>query len=60
MSDEYTLVDCCMAPLLWRLENYGIKLPASAKPLMKYAESLFEREPFKLSLSEHEQEIKTS
>jgi RNA polymerase-associated protein len=59
MSEEYTLVDCCMAPLLWRLDNYGIKLPASAKPLMNYADSLFEREPFKLSLSEHEQEIRT-
>ncbi len=31
MSDEYSLVDCCMAPLLWRLPGYGIKLPASAK-----------------------------
>lgn len=59
MSEEYTLVDCCMAPLLWRLEYFGIKLPASAKPLQKYAETLFEREPFKISLSEHEQEIKS-
>lgn len=59
MSDEYTLVDCCMAPLLWRLDYYGIKLPASAKPLLKYASNLFEREPFKLSLSEQEKEMRT-
>jgi RNA polymerase-associated protein len=59
MSDEYTLVDCCTAPLLWRLDYYGIKLPASAKPLLKYASTLFEREPFKVSLSEQEKEMRT-
>ena len=59
MSDEYTLVDCCMAPLLWRLDYYGIKLPASAKPLLKYASTLFERDPFKISLSENEKEMRT-
>jgi RNA polymerase-associated protein len=59
MSDDYTLVDCCMAPLLWRLEYYGIKLPASAKPLLKYASKLFEREPFKISMSEQEKEMRT-
>jgi RNA polymerase-associated protein len=59
MSDEYTLVDCCMAPLLWRLEYFGIKLPASAKPLLKYADRLFEREPFKISLSDQERELRS-
>lgn len=57
MSEEYTLVDCCMAPLLWRLSRYGIKLPMSAKPLQQYADSLFEREPFKQSLSPIEKEF---
>jgi RNA polymerase-associated protein len=60
MSDEYTLVDCCMAPLLWRLDSYGIKLPVSAKPLLKYAENLYEREPFKISMSEQELELRLS
>ena len=58
MSDDYTLVDCCMAPLLWRLEHFGIKLPASAKPLSKYSERLFEREAFKISMSEQERELR--
>ncbi len=58
MSDEYTLVDCCIAPLLWRLSEYGIKLPASAKPLLKYADLLFKREAFRTSLSEAEQEMR--
>ena len=57
MSEEYTLVDCCMAPLLWRLEAYGIRLPASSGALRRYAESLFERDAFQSSMSEPEREM---
>ena len=57
MSEEYTLVDCFMAPLLWRLEAYGIRLPASARALRRYAESLFERDAFQSSMSEPEREM---
>jgi RNA polymerase-associated protein len=60
MSDEYSLVDCCMAPLLWRLEYFGIRLPASAKPLQQYANRLFEREAFRLSLSARERELRAA
>jgi len=59
MSDEYSLVDCCMAPLLWRTKIYGIKLPSSARPLVKYGERLFEREAFLTSLSEREKEMES-
>ena len=58
MSDDYTLIDCLLAPLLWRIDHYSIKLPASAKILTQYAESLFEREAFKISLSEAETELR--
>jgi len=58
MSDEYSLIDCLMAPLLWRLDSYGVKLPTSARILDKYAESLFERDAFQSSLSEPEREIR--
>ena len=57
MSEEYTLVDCFMAPLLWRLEAYGIRLSASARALRRYAESLFERNAFQSSMSEPEREM---
>lgn len=57
MSDGYTLVDCCMAPLLWRLPKYGIELPASTWPLKRYAERLFCRNAFKLSLSAVEEDM---
>ncbi|MCS3902236.1 RNA polymerase-associated protein [Methylohalomonas lacus] len=57
MSDEYSLVDCCLAPVLWRLPYLGIKLPAAAKPLQKYAERLFARPGFRKSLSDAEREL---
>ncbi|MDH5407150.1 MAG: glutathione S-transferase N-terminal domain-containing protein [Gammaproteobacteria bacterium] len=58
MSDEFTLMDCVLAPLLWRLPQYGIELPAVAKPLIKYAERMFERGSFQESLTEGEKEIR--
>lgn len=58
MSEEFTLVDCCLAPLLWRLPMLGVELPAQAKPLEQYMERLFEREAFQQSLSETEREMR--
>ncbi len=58
MSNEYSLVDCTLAPLLWRLPSYGIKLPVHAKPLIRYGETIFERPAFKASLSEMERELR--
>ena len=56
MSEDYTLVDCCIAPLMWRLTQYGIKLPMSGKPLQEYSNRLFERQSFSTSLSSEEKE----
>ena len=59
MSEEFTLVDCCIAPLLWRLEILGVELPEDqSKDLLKYMERLFERESFQVSLSEEEREMR--
>ncbi|GAA0790501.1 stringent starvation protein SspA [Marinobacterium sediminicola] len=59
MSEEFTLVDCCLAPILWRLPQLGIELPeAQTKPLQAYMQRLFERESFQASLSEYEREIR--
>ena len=57
MSDDFTLMDCSIAPLLWRLSHYGVELPASAKPLINYAATVFDREAFKESLTEAEREM---
>lgn len=58
MSEEYTLIDCLLAPLLWRIERFGIKLPASAKVLGQYADNLFAREAFKISMSDIERDMR--
>ena len=59
MSEEFSLVDCCIAPILWRLPAMGIELPeAQCKPLVKYMERLFARESFQESLSEVERELR--
>jgi RNA polymerase-associated protein len=57
LSDEFSLVDASIAPILWRLKHYGIELPRQAKPVMDYAERMFERETFQASLTEVEREM---
>ncbi len=59
MNDTFTLVDCCVGPILWRLPVLGIELPPKhGKPILNYMYNLFARESFKLSLSEEEQDIR--
>lgn len=58
MSDEFGLVDCSLAVLLWRLPQYGIVLPEQAKALQDYAERIFAREAFQASLTEAEREYR--
>ncbi len=43
LGDEFSMLDVAIAPLLWRLDHYGIQLGKQAAPLMKYAERLFSR-----------------
>lgn len=57
LSDEFSLVDCTVAPFLWRLSALGVELPKIAEPIKAYAERLFGREGFQLSLSDQEREF---
>ncbi len=58
MSEEFSIVDCAIAPILWRLPAFGITLPEKqCKPLLQYMERMFEREAFQASLSEAEREM---
>jgi len=60
MSEEFTLVDCCIAPILWRLPvlDVDVKLTKQTKPLFNYMDSLFGREAFQESLSIQEREMR--
>jgi len=58
LSEEFTLVDCCLAPILWRFPLWGIELGNDTKSLVRYAERIFKRDAFQLSLSESEKELR--
>ena len=57
MCNELSLVDCAVTPLLWRLPALGIELPPQAKAVTAYAQRMFERDSFRRSLSEYEEEL---
>ena len=58
LSDDQSLVDCCLLPILWRLPVLGIELPRPAKPLLDYMERQFAREAFQASLSGVERDMR--
>lgn len=58
LSEEFSLVDCTLAPLLWRLPQLGVVLPKQAQPLLDYAERLYNRPAFKQSLTLIESEMR--
>lgn len=57
LSDEFSLADCALMPILWRLASWGIELPPQAASILKYAERMFKREGFKRSLTELEHDM---
>ena len=58
LSEDFSLVDCTIAPLLWRLPVYGIDLGADAEPIEAYMNRVFARRSFQQSLTELEQEMR--
>lgn len=58
LSDEFSLVDATIAPILWRFGYWGIDLPPQAQPVTRYANLVFSRPAFRHSLSEAEQEMR--
>jgi len=58
LSDDFSLVDCSIAPILWRLPVYGIELGSQAESIEAYQKRVFERRSFQQSLSELEQEMR--
>jgi RNA polymerase-associated protein len=57
LSDEFSLLDCSIAPILWRLPYYGIELPSSTKQITAYMKRVFSRPSFQASLSEQERDM---
>ena len=58
LSDDFTIVDCVIAPILWRLNLFGIELPGNQKSFDAYMERIFSRVAFKESMTEDEEEMR--
>jgi len=58
LSDVFTIVDCVIAPILWRLELFGIELSGNHKSIYSYGERVFSRVAFKESMTEDEEEMR--
>lgn len=58
LGDEFSLVDCIVAPFLWRLPVMGIELPHQARAVTDYADRLFERPAFRTSLTDAEKQMR--
>ena len=58
LSEDFSLVDCTIAPVLWRLPILDIELPAQAASVAAYAARIFERDSFRNSLSDAEREMR--
>ena len=59
MGNEFSLVDCYLAPLLWRLSVMDVTLPRQGQAVMDYSARLFERSTFQASLNSLEREMHT-
>ena len=60
LSDEFSLLDCTMAPLLWRLPLLGVEIPEQCSGLHAYMQKLFQRDSFKSSLTEAEKQMRVA
>ena len=58
LGEEFSMIDVAIAPLMWRLEHYGIDLGKNAAPILKYAERLFQRQSFIDSLTPAEKAMR--
>ena len=58
LHEEYSMLDVAMAPLLWRLDYYDIKLGNQCKSLLKYADKIFARPHFSEAMSPAERAMR--
>lgn len=57
MSEDFSLVDCCIAPLFWRLPSLGIEIGDDSKGIREYMHRVFDRESFQVSLTKAEKAL---
>ena len=57
MSDDFGLVDCSLAPLLWRIKSLGVEITENKKIIDDYSDRIFSKESFQASLTETERDM---
>jgi stringent starvation protein A len=60
LSDEFSLLDCALAPLLWRLPRLGLEIDPEFKGLTSYMQRVFKRDAFQVSLTEAEKQLRAA
>ena len=60
LSEEFSLLDCVLGPLLWRLPSLGVEIPSDALGLANYMDRLFKRESFQFSLTDAERQLRAA
>lgn len=60
LSDEFSLLDCALAPLLWRLPKFDIEISPSFKGITAYMQRLFKRDAFQVSLTDVERQLRVA
>lgn len=60
LSDEFSLLDCALAPLLWRLPKLGVQITSEYKGLTTYMQRVFKRDSFQASLTDAERQIRAA
>ncbi len=60
LSEEFSLLDCSLAPLLWRLPQLGVEIPAKAIGLNAYMQRVFKRDSFQASLTDAERQLRAA
>ena len=60
LSEEFSLLDCVLAPLLWRLPSLGVTIPEAAIGITQYMERLFKRDSFESSLTDAERQLRAA
>ena len=58
LSEDFSLVDASIAPILWRLPVYGIDLGGQADLIEDYMKRVFARRSFQQGMTELEQEMR--
>lgn len=58
LGEEFSMLDVAIAPLLWRMDHYGIESSKALAPVFKYAERVFSREAFIDSLTPNEKAMR--